>query len=597
MSRTGSRSRPLGGLIGAGLLLVAGLLAGLLKSPDRPAPGRSPSLLTAVRLEKYLAGSPPPEADGAVDRRSFSGLEERVLEHPIEASRRLETGLVRLWSAAPTPLGLLGSTAPFFPDWGVREETAGSGRPQTDVEPLPLRAIELPDELAFQLLEVSAENLDRMSVPFRSALTELVGSIDRVALMLGPPGGAGRFGDGELQRARELARRALDGSLGDGPLSAEQVELIERCEPRRIQAALHDLVGCVDRLLPVLESARVAPFVRELRPLPDGAGIPRNLVLVTECLAGLVLVGGPGTTVLPLDGVALAIDLGGDDRWSGGVSIGGVSRPEPAARVLLDLAGRDLYAGVGFQIGSACLGAALLVDLSGDDRYESKEFEFGAACLGGAVLIDLGGQDRYRCDRAGLGFGMAGLGLLFDSGQDDRYQCSDAALGCATLGGVGLLVDHWGDDLYLAFRPRGGQSEVGSPGPVMGASFPATPGRVGGVGVLLDRRGSDVYRADGAALGSVNGVGVGCLLDGEGDDLYTAGDFGLGAAGPGGLAVFRDLAGDDEYLSRRFSLGFGRAGIGLFIDDQGTDRSLGLSPSKGRGERGGTGLFADVAGD
>ena len=69
---------------------------------------------------------------------------------------------------------------------------------------------------------------------------------------------------------------------------------------------------------------------------------------------------------------------------------------------------------------------------------------------------------------------------------------------------------------------------------------------LGGVGILVDYAGNDVYagyrRVQGQALG-----GIGILIDREGNDRYHAAMWAQGFGGPLGFGLLDDLAGNDHY--------------------------------------------------
>ncbi len=585
------RSRRVILVLSAAALAAAAILVGL----PEPEPGRGRSgALPRGRvqpLHAYLerlgpcgAGEPAGHALTLELRRLLSGQSERGGALVDEALAALSRGQLEPFSVVQSCALLLEGDA--LPRGAVRPPAAGG-------PDLPLRAIGALGDRGIDLLRVSAENSACFPPDFRQALAMLIGALEALAAAAPPRAAADRRGAAAAEHWRGRLFAPAGAAAG---LDEEEAALMQSFERATALCALADLTECVTVALPALQAAVRAPFLQKLRLLPDGAGVPRNLVLASECTAGLVLIGGLGTTVLPLRGTALAVDLGGDDRWCGGVPLAGLALPqEPSVRLIIDLDGRDRYEGGGFSCGAACDGVALLVDAAGDDVYEAAELEFGAAVFGAAALFDLAGRDQYRCARGGLGFGFMGLGILFDAENDDRYQCSCAGAGAGATGGAGILVDHWGDDLYLAL-PGSALADPGTAAALsLGAGWPLFSGLPGGLGLLLDRRGDDVYRAASSAAGFGAGSGVGLLLEGRGDDLYSCGEFALGAARDGGFGLLRDLEGNDEYLSRARSQGFGAAGAGLFIDDDGDDRCRAQAPCRGAGEAGGGGMFADIA--
>ncbi|MBI4879995.1 MAG: hypothetical protein HY812_10115, partial [Planctomycetes bacterium] len=428
------RSRRLILVLCAAALAVAAFLVGL----PEPEPGRGrPSALPVRRaqpLRAYLDRLGPCGAGDLGGHALALELRQLLAERSDLGGALVDEALAGLSRDQPAPDSLVRSCALLLE---ARGATRGAERPPAGAPDLPLRAIGALGERGLDLLRVSAENCARFPADFRQALAELVGTLDALAADARLWLAAGHRGEAAAERWRA---RLFAPARASGGLDEEEAALIQSCDRAAAMRALEDLAECVTRTLPVLKAAAGAPFLSELRLLPDGEGVPQNLVLASECAAGLVLIGGPGTTVLPLSGTALAVDLGGDDRWCGGVPLAGLELlREPSVRVLIDLDGRDRYEGGGFTCGAACGGAALLLDLAGDDVYEAAELEFGAAVLGAAALFDLAGRDQYRCARGGLGFGFMGLGILFDDEDDDRYQCASSGAGAGATGGAGVL--------------------------------------------------------------------------------------------------------------------------------------------------------------
>jgi len=568
------------------LLVVAAawlLLLGLPGRRDRHAEFGLPALLHSRSAASLLGIGSPGNGD------------PELLARAARAAVSLESALVQFAFDAPSAGHLARTAARLLEPTLVVPESD----PPAVSRGLGLRPVAALGEHGRELLRLSERNLDRWPEAARRELSVLIETQNGISRLLLEQSAA-RGGEAARRAAADrVIDRIRSGRLRDKTEGGTDLELAALCDGFERRVLLESWITLSDRLdrfLPILQRELTPAVVRAMKPLPEGGGVPRDLLVLARIEAGLLLIGGVHTTVLPQNGAALTIDLGGDDRWVGGVSIAGAAFLEPLTRVCIDLSGNDRYEGRGGQLAACTAGLSMLLDLQGDDTYESDGPEFGAALFGAAVLIDRGGRDSYRCRVAGLGFGLCGVGLLFDAGEDDRYQTECAGLGCGLGGGAGVLVDHWGDDLYLALGQETGEPGGTSGGAVLGAGYPLSPGQLAGSGLLLDRRGSDVYRAGNGCLGSAEGGGLGCALDGGGDDLYSSGDDSLGSGKEGGFGYFRDLDGDDEYLSRNRTLGFGAAGVGLFIDDLGHDRFLCLPPSQGVGIRGGAGLHADLGG-
>lgn len=261
---------------------------------------------------------------------------------------------------------------------------------------------------------------------------------------------------------------------------------------------------------------------------------------------------------------------------------------------------------------------AVLIDLGGDDTYTSA---VGASRKANplAVAIDLGGNDTYDAPGLRLATGRGGgIGLVLDVGGDDVYKLSLGAGGCG-FGGVGVLIDRAGDDTYTGSTYTQGAA-------------------LGGLGLLIDLDGKDRYTSHGFALGFGGPVGAGVVLDAKGDDRYQCGNaipsgynasdapnakpgdanfqwdaFGLGMglgrrvwpptdegvsfALAGGLGAVIDLAGDDAYTSSNFSQGCGYFfGAGLLLDYRGSDTYAAARYGHACGAHYGFGLAIDYAG-
>lgn len=261
----------------------------------------------------------------------------------------------------------------------------------------------------------------------------------------------------------------------------------------------------------------------------------------------------------------------------------------------------------GFSFGASFFGIGLHLDRAGDDTYLVDKWSLGAALWPGVgVLADEGGDDWYVAALQSLGTGFnRGVGILLDVGAGaDRYQCWGvyrsrytrpgtnsgyegfgigvgaswrSELGSyfrtgralppldrmppAYVGGIGLVADGGGDDVYV------------------GGTFGLAFGYTAGVGVMVDDDGDDVYvqmmgEEDHGGLGQGEHHGTGLLLDRAGNDFYSCGEW-CGTGEDLGVGYLIDIAGDDHYteLTRH---GFKPAGapirsLGLFLDGAGLD--------------------------
>ncbi len=338
-------------------------------------------------------------------------------------------------------------------------------------------------------------------------------------------------------------------------------------------ATLRRLLDLVDTRRIEAAGVALAAVVRET--LPSLQAVPKTTMkpLLFRSREVLVELSGTEPDIHSRKDVALCIDLGGDDRYTGryGAGVG-------YAGVLIDLGGNDRYLCSDVSVGAGLLGIGLAYDLGGDDVYGVRNVGLGCGIAGVGLLEDSSGDDRYRVAALGLGAGVRGIGLLDDRLGDDAYDADRAGEGYGDLSGVGWSVDGAGDDTY-----RGGE-------------WVQATGRDGGFGLLTDLGGNDSYRAvsgQAAAFG-----GYASLGDLRGDDTYIASGRAQGFASEGGFAALIDEAGDDAYLLRR---GPGQAsafgGTAILFDREGNDVYGGTDGSPATAIDGGVALFLEGAGD
>lgn len=354
-------------------------------------------------------------------------------------------------------------------------------------------------------------------------------------------------------------------------------------------------------ILLVLED--VLPALREV----DLAGID-NRRWATPL--GDIILAGHGDDVHQGEPPLLLIDAGGNDRYSTGAAALTENRP---VSILIDLDGADTYAAPADSVGTwaaAIGGVAVLIDIAGDDSYAGRQLTQGAAIAGLALLWDGGGDDTYEAVDHAQGSGVYGVGVLADQDGNDQYHAVQYSQGYGFTLGAGVLIDAAGNDRYDAE-----DEEITAPSPQSAehnanlsqgfgygrrADYTNGHGTTGGVGWLCDGAGDDVYSCGVFGQGGGYWYGIGGLTDFAGDDQYTgvwyvqgaAAHFALGllldadgadrytatmnmAQGAGhdfSLGWLADLAGDDRYTAPNLSLGAGNAnGAGYFIESAGND--------------------------
>lgn len=251
-----------------------------------------------------------------------------------------------------------------------------------------------------------------------------------------------------------------------------------------------------------------------------------------------------------MGGLGMLVDDGGDNRFSAPDGFAQAFAFRGSMGLLWSGAGDDDYLG-----GSGSQGAAGTELQSTGVPTGPNSIPIGAIRANPSLagLVDQGGNDRYL------------LAPIPPGGQErnsslcpvlPRPDCA-LAQGAADLGGVALLADWAGDDLYDA----------------TGRSYVQGAGRIAGHATLFDASGNDVYRAlsDGQgfaeATGAPSSEASGTLLDLAGRDTYDLGLRGQGYStspraralllaqpAPGGTifpfdeaAQFIDLGGQDVY--------------------------------------------------
>ncbi len=259
----------------------------------------------------------------------------------------------------------------------------------------------------------------------------------------------------------------------------------------------------------------------------------------------------------------------------------------PMGRVLIGTPRDDLFSGE----------AILIVDPGGDDRYQLA----GARDPGEVqILLDRGGDDTWRSAfPASLGGALGGLSILLDREGNDVYDGGRISLGAGLLG-VGILVDGGGNDLFR------------------GDTFTQGAGLFG-LGLLVEAGGTDSYQAGAYAQGLGMTWGMGVLADQAGDDQYHAGGvypdspsrfpdhtlslsqgfaIGFRPQAGGGIGLLADGSGNDGYTAELFAQGCSYwFSLGVLYDREGHDHYRAWQYGQGSGIHLSTALLADLAGN
>jgi len=344
--------------------------------------------------------------------------------------------------------------------------------------------------------------------------------------------------------------------------------------------------------------------------VPPGAlsTVEGEVLLVRDTPWGQIVIGGPGSNRYDLDGrIALVIDVGGDDTYSG--QIAAASSVEHGNRVVIDLAGQDTYDASPLGLATGRLGVGLLIDREGDDQYHLSEGSGGVGLAGLGLLIDWAGKDQSIGAKLTQGSAIGGLGLLLDGGGNDEYTSFGYAIGFGGPSGVGAVVDITGDDSYgCGGKYPSDYNDTDAPsgdsadplfqyaGFCVGSGsgkriFNRDPQHTayslaGGWGMVIDLEGDDHYRSANFSQGSGYFFGAGLKLDLDGDDQHQAARYGHGAAAHNGIGLFIDLQGNDQYTSSGPTYNGGTAwdrSVSLCIDAGPEDDVYDFSQSNGLG--------------
>lgn len=418
----------------------------------------------------------------------------------------------------------------------------------------------------------------------------------------------GTAGLGDLPAAyRKLAAPNSNG--GQGAEFDAVRRLYRGVELRDLAAGAHDVLLAVQAATTILAtvpaSARYdveVPTVWGVIRLTGGGDTrhpARPTLLIIDTGGDDLYLGAP-TNAGPFNWCSVVIDTGGNDRY--------LSDPALETTPLAQFAGRKegrLTPGP----GGALLGYAILFDLAGDDLYRSHLPGIGSGRLGVGVVFDREGKDEYDGYQDAQGFGMFGAGILEDGAGDDRYRGFTQVQGIGQTAGFGLLVDRSGQDVYEANdtdidfpSPQSAEHNVSmSQGAGNGRRGDYLDGHslAGGVGVLFDQAGDDLYTCGVFGQGVGYWMGVGMLWDDEGNDRYSGQWYVHGAAAHFAVGYLEDGKGDDRYTSpMNMAQGAGHDfSLGVLIDRAGNDRYSAPNLSLGAGNANGIGWFVDFGGD
>ena len=358
-----------------------------------------------------------------------------------------------------------------------------------------------------------------------------------------------------------------------------------------IQAA-EDIRVDIEHLLPLR-----AGYVR----YRDGkAGFGNGRVTVTGKIAylgltefGPVVIGGPGRNRYS-GCFALIVDTGGDDVYEL------THQGEVSFRLIVDYGGNDIYeSSDSAAVAGAVFGTSILMDCAGSDTYRSDNISLGAAICGGGLLLDGAGDDSYSSGGFSQGAGFLGLGILRDAGGNDTYVAEMQSQAFGYVMGSGLLFDRAGHDTYLTTMAQTDILRYDDHFLTLsqGCAFGSRPDYSGGIGLLIDSAGNDLYSSDIFGQGVAYWFAVGALIDRGGHDRYCSYQYAQGAGIHLAFGLLLDESGDDYYQSKGVSHGCGHdLSLGLLVDFSGNDCFTATDLSQGAGNANGTGILYDADG-
>ncbi len=365
-----------------------------------------------------------------------------------------------------------------------------------------------------------------------------------------------------------------------------------RVDLRRLINEIYPLIGCFNRTS--LEDLRKDILMRFGRPA-------EGILFEESTPYGTIIIAGEGPDT-HRDDAFLIIDLGGDDLY---LNNSGGSRPGMPLSVVIDYGGDDRYISrEPFVQGAGVVGSGILVDLSGEDIFVSGPGSQGAGLLGVGILWNRGGKSVFISSWLSQAAGEAGTGILLSEDGDTLYRTGLYGQGLGLSGGIGVLVDRGGDDRYIlgGVEPDFRDPEHSTVSMGQGFGRGVRPkdgysGASGGVGVLIDESGDDLYSGDYFAQGGAYYYGVGILRDISGNDRYIGGRYTQGAGIHTAVGVMIDDRGRDSYYaSYGVAQGMGHDhGVGLLMDLEGDDSFEGRILSQGACTDGSIGLLISAS--
>lgn len=391
----------------------------------------------------------------------------------------------------------------------------------------------------------------------------------------------------------------LDATQGDGQKYYPQ---FDDC------AAMLDWQSLVYSSFKVIAASEIT--AKKLQSLPQ----PNDFTTINiNTPLGRIVIGDTGSDSYRVDDYLLICDFGGNDKYADGAG----SRPGLPISVIIDLDGDDNY---GDSLSSRAFGygncgTGLLLDVSGKDRYRADRLAQGCGIFGTGLISDFEGNDDYRLVVSGQGCGYFGVGLSIDRLGDDNYYIAGDGQGAGSVGGgIGILADYRGNDHYVA-EPYSSKFNRGDYHSQMtinannaqgwggGRRGDGSDGHswAGGMGVLIDCYGDDNYYSGNWTLGVGYWFGIGILYDVEGNDTYRSCYFTQASGAHYCIGALFDEAGNDKHelfetAGAGLSFGWDFA-VTMLADWQGNDSYTGKIISIANAQIRSNSLLFDFDGD
>ncbi len=291
---------------------------------------------------------------------------------------------------------------------------------------------------------------------------------------------------------------------------------------------------------------------------------------------------------------ALIIDVGGDDIYNI------ASSSNINFSLIIDEAGDDIYRSAdSAAVAGAIFGTSIIMDLGGNDSYRAGDVSLGAGIYGAGVLYDREGDDSYTSGAFSQGAGFLGVGIICDDAGNDSYTAAMQSQAFGYVMGGGVILDRGGNDAYLT---KMSQTDILRYDDhylslSQGCAFGYRPDYSGGIGLLIDSSGNDLYSSDIFGQGVGYWFCVAALIDRGGHDCYRSYQYAQGAGIHLGFGLLLDESGNDYYVSKGVSQGCGHdLALGLLADLSGDDCYTAVDLSQGAGSANGTGILYDADG-